>query len=161
MAVSVRRPLLRLTPPCRTDYIRFYHLRSYDRINAPASFIDEMHQKSGVSFFQAQVAQARLFIGDDGEWHQDTIKFVKASTEKDTEDQTNLGTTEKANTTVIEEVKFPPSSAEAAESIKQFESAATRSDKEVSGSVSQHALQDITSLQDERWMGTEEEERDW
>lgn len=120
-----------------------------------------MHQKSGVSFFQAQVAQARLFIGDDGEWHQDTIKFVKASTEKDTEDQTNLGTTEKANTTVIEEVKFPPSSAEAAESIKQFESAATRSDKEVSGSVSQHALQDITSLQDERWMGTEEEERDW
>lgn len=59
---------------CRSDYIRFYHLRSYDRINGPYnSFIKKMEEKSGVTFHQAQVALARKWIGKiDENWVQDT-----------------------------------------------------------------------------------------
>lgn len=38
----------------RTEYIRWYNLRSYDRINAPRSFIKQMEERSGIEFYQAQ-----------------------------------------------------------------------------------------------------------
>jgi len=141
------------------DYIRFYHLRSYDRINAPASFIDEMGNNSGVSFYQAQIAQARMFVGDDTTWHQSTIEIntpvaYKSDSKKD------LGTTAKDSTTVAESVPFPASMAEAEQTVKQFEAGATRSDDAVADTVSQHQLQDTTTLQDEQWLGTEQEEKD-
>lgn len=47
-----------------TNYIHWYHLRSYDRINAPyESFIKQMEEKSGISFDKARVALARKWIG--------------------------------------------------------------------------------------------------
>lgn len=49
---------------CSTNYIQWYHLRSYDRINAPyESFIKQMEEKSGVKFNKARVALARKWIG--------------------------------------------------------------------------------------------------
>ncbi|KAG1859113.1 hypothetical protein C8R48DRAFT_774924 [Suillus tomentosus] len=46
------------------DYIRFYHLRSYDRINAPQkTLISQMEENSGVSFYEAQVTLARQWEG--------------------------------------------------------------------------------------------------
>ncbi|KAG8894094.1 hypothetical protein FRB99_001525, partial [Tulasnella sp. 403] len=143
-----------------TDYIRFYHLRSYDRINGPASFINEMAQNSGVSFFQAQIAQARLFIGDDGQWHQDTIKINTPAVVRSPDDVKDLGTTDKNKTEVVEEVKFPPSSSEAAHTVRQFQGGASRSDDDVSDSVAQHKMEDSTGLRDEQWLGSEQEERD-
>lgn len=74
------RPFSPRCPLPRTDYIRFYHLRCYDRINAPKSFIDQMARDSGVSFFQAQIAQARLFLGDDTTWKQDKIQISAPAT---------------------------------------------------------------------------------
>lgn len=142
------------------DYIRFYHLRGYDRINAPASLITEMERNSGTSFFDAQVAQARLFIGDDGFWHQDDVKIKKPSAALGLDDQ-NLGLTEKQSAEAIVSVPFPPSTQVARETIARYESGAPRSDRRVADSVAQHRLQDQTNLLDEEWLGSEQEERDW
>ena len=144
----------------RANYIRFYHLRCYDRINAPASFIQDMATKSGVSFFQAQIAQARVFIGDTDQWHQDTIS-INAPPEYQADNVADLGTTEKKGTTVLETVKFPPSVNEAKATIKKYEGAAGRSDDDVSDGISQHMLMDTTGLKDEKWLGSEQEEQDW
>jgi len=141
------------------DYIRFYHLRSYDRINAPASFIQDMTQRSGKTFFQAQIAQARLFIGDDTEWHQDSIK-INAPGTYNPDTKGDLGTTSKDSAQAIETVPFPPSAQAALQTVKQFESGASRSDDDVSDYVSQHALEDTTTLASEKWLGSEQEERD-
>jgi phospholipase D1/2 len=142
------------------NYIRFYHLRSYDRINAPVSFIQEMSQGSGVSFFKAQVAQARLFVGDDSQWKQKSIKINRPTAFVPDDMHQGLGTTERKGTEVIEEVPFPASSQEAEQTIKRFESAAPRNDDEVSDSVAQHVLEDVTDLQTEEWLGTPQEEKD-
>ena len=58
--------------PCfRTDYITWYHLRSYDRINGAQSVINDIQTKSGVTFDQAQVALDRLWLGNaDPKWFQ-------------------------------------------------------------------------------------------
>ena len=64
------------------DYVRWYHLRAYDRINGPyKSFIKQMEEKTGILFHQAQVALARKWIGkiDEAEvWVQDTGELVSA-----------------------------------------------------------------------------------
>jgi phospholipase D1/2 len=46
------------------EYVSFWNLRSYDRINNPKSLIKEMEEKSGVTFHEAQVALARIFVGE-------------------------------------------------------------------------------------------------
>jgi phospholipase D1/2 len=60
-------------------------------------------------------------------------------------------------------VPIPPSAEEAKETVKKFEDAARviRGDEDVSDNVSQHALMDKTRLEDEKWLGTPEEELDW
>ncbi|QRW15556.1 phospholipase [Rhizoctonia solani] len=120
------------------DYIRFYHLRTYDRINSPASFIKEMEQNSGVTYHEAQIAQARLWIGDDGYWHQEKVKIQGPQPDFGME-LSETATTGKDAQKVVEEVDFPPSSQVATATVKKFESGATR---------------------DEKWYGTEQEERD-
>ncbi|CAE6399900.1 unnamed protein product [Rhizoctonia solani] len=141
------------------DYIRFYHLRTYDRINSPASFIKEMEQNSGVTYHQAQIAQARLWIGEDGYWHQEKVKIQGPQPDFGME-LSETATTGKDTQKVVEEVDFPPSSEVAAATVKKFESGATREDLGVSDSVSQHTLRDKTNLKEEKWYGTEQEERD-
>ncbi|KAJ7787434.1 hypothetical protein B0H14DRAFT_2399439, partial [Mycena olivaceomarginata] len=50
------------------DFIRFYHLRSYDRINAPLStYIQQIENQSGVKHHEAQIALARQWIGNDSD----------------------------------------------------------------------------------------------
>ncbi|KAG8990617.1 hypothetical protein FRB93_003164 [Tulasnella sp. JGI-2019a] len=141
------------------DYIRFYHLRAYDRINAPAGFINQMEINTGVTFYEAQVAQARMWIGDDMFWHQDMVKIKKPSAFSGVDDE-NLGMTEKKTVAEVESVNFPKSTALAEGIVRRFESGAPRSDMMVSDSISHHMLQDTTRLEDEAWMGSEQEERD-
>ncbi|KAG8689912.1 hypothetical protein FRC11_014925 [Ceratobasidium sp. 423] len=142
------------------DYIRFYHLRTYDRINSPATFIREMERNSGVTFHQAQVAQARLWIGDDGYWHQDKVQ-IRAPTEGGM-DQSGLGVTEKSEEAqkTVAAVDMPATTQEAAGIIARFQNGATRGDEGVADTVGQHTLMDRTRLADEQWLGSEQEERD-
>jgi phospholipase D1/2 len=150
-----------LIPSPRRDYIRFYHLRAYDRINAPISFIQEMEKNSGVKFHQAQIAQARLWIGDDSFWHQEKVQ-IKAPLPDTGLDPTGMGVTEKTKDAqkTVEEVDMPKTTQEASEIVARFQNGATREDEGVADNVGQHALTDRTRLGDEKWYGTEQEERD-
>lgn len=145
----------------RRDYIRFYHLRAYDRINGPASFVRQMEQNSGIPFHQAQVAQARLWIGDDGFWHQDKVQ-IKAPAPDAGLDPSGMGVTEKGKEAqkTVEEVAMPASTQWASELVTRFQNGAPRGDEGVSDTVGQHALLDGTQLTDEKWYGSEQEERD-
>ncbi|KAH8813952.1 phospholipase D/nuclease [Flagelloscypha sp. PMI_526] len=139
------------------DYIRFFHLRSYDRINAPyESFIKKMEDASGVKFSEAQVALAREWIGDpsllaDNYQKEVAIKFTTPNKE---------GLVEGKDTGKIEKIPIPESKEAARDTIRKFERGADsiRGDEDVSDSVAQHMLRDRTGLQDEKWLGTEEEE---
>ncbi|GLB42616.1 putative phospholipase d [Lyophyllum shimeji] len=137
------------------DYIRFYHLRSYDRINAPmASFISQMQDNSHVTFHEAQVALARQWIGQDPTTSQKEVTL--ALPEPTTE---GLVVTEKTPPKTAT-VQIPESSEAAAEAVRRFESGAEglRGDEEVADTVSQHMLSDRTGLEEERWLGTPDEE---
>ena len=117
-----------------------------------------MEQRSGVKFTEAQVALARQWIGNPNPSaeQQDTVRVTKPPTGD------GLVTTDQAKTEV-EEVKLPRTVEEAIDIIRRFERGAgdLRSDADVADNVAQHALQDRTSLFDEKWLGTEEEEKFW
>jgi len=137
------------------DYVKWYHLRAYDRINGPyKSFIQKMEQKTGITFHQAQVALARKWIGKvDESWVQDTVA-IKAPVE------TKAGIVEEGDASKTVEVKYPETEEEADRILAAFEAAATRADDSVSDAVGHHALKDETGLHDEAWLGEEDEERD-
>ncbi|PPQ99833.1 hypothetical protein CVT24_009627 [Panaeolus cyanescens] len=137
------------------DYIRFYHLRSYDRINAPKGYIKQTEEKSGVTFPEAQVALSRQWVsGDNLTTQREIILSVPE------EDGIVPADSEKKTNTI--KVPIPTDDNAAREVVEKFERAAReiRSDEDVSDSVSQHMLADKTSLFDEKWLGTEQEELD-
>jgi len=86
-----------------------------------------------------------------------TLLSVAIATPVATQD----GLIEEGDNKTVEEFKYPETEEEADEIIRQFEAASTRSDDLVSGSVGHHAMLDTTDLMAERWLGTEEEERNW
>ncbi|KAG8819161.1 hypothetical protein FRC17_010583 [Serendipita sp. 399] len=136
------------------DYIRFYHLRSYDRINAPwPTFIKHMEEQSGVTFHQAQVALAKQWIGVSEIWQQDTVSIKQPVVTKE-------GIVVPENETETEEIPLPATVEEATATIEKFQNGAKglRDDRQVSDSVAHHALINDTRLLDEKWLGTEEEE---
>lgn len=120
-----------------------------------------MEQNSGVTFHQAQVAQARLWIGDDGFWRQEKVQ-IKAPAPNTGMDDAGMGVTEKSKDTqkTVEEVDMPATTQEAQEIVARFQSGATRGDQGVADAVGQHSFMDRTSLADEKWLGSEQEERD-
>ncbi|KAG8866190.1 hypothetical protein FRC20_008972, partial [Serendipita sp. 405] len=130
--------------PRRKDYISYYHLRSYDRINGPRSFLENILKKTGYSYGHAQAALARIWLGaGNPEWDK------------------NNGTlnTVEPEISPTRSWSIPKTIAEAKKILETYESASTPSDREVNDSVGQHALQDSTKLQDERWLGNNDEER--
>ncbi|KXN92484.1 Phospholipase D1 [Leucoagaricus sp. SymC.cos] len=137
------------------DYIRFYHLRSYDRINAPLkSYISRIEEASGVKFAEAQIALSRKWIDGDMLTSQTTVKITIPQ-----ETTEGLVHSDKTHEEVLE-FPIPESDEQAEESIKRFEDGAKgiRGDEDVSDNVCQHMLDDRSGLLDEQWLGTEEEE---
>jgi phospholipase D1/2 len=141
------------------DYIRFYHLRSYDRINAPMNtLITHMEQNSNVKFSEAQVALARQWIGAQ---QTDQTEVTLAVSEPMAQGLVAGGGEKQENkSSKTITVKIPESEEAARETIERFErgSESIRGDEDVSDSVAQHMLRDSTSLHDEKWLGSEEEE---
>ena len=125
-----------------------------------------MEERSGVKFTEAQVALARLWIGNSNPSGnpQDTVRVTKPPTGDGlVASSGNNNDSKNSSKPEIEEIKPPRSVEEARDIINRFENAARqlRSDEDVSDNVSQHALLDRTSLFDEKWLGSEEEERFW
>lgn len=86
-----------------------------------------------------------------------TQKTVKIRTLEETTE--GLVPTDKTEN-LVQEFPIPTSEEEADETIHRFEESAknVRGDENVSDNVSQHMLHDNSSLWDELWLGTDEEE---
>ncbi|KAF9244484.1 hypothetical protein BU15DRAFT_85872 [Melanogaster broomeanus] len=140
-----------------TDYIRFFHLRSYDRINAPLkTLIAQMEANSGVTFHEAQIALARQWVGRN-HLGKDAPREVLVKVPQESKEGIVVSEQTPAKN---EKVPLPDSYEAARDVVAQFESGSEsiRGDEMVADSVSQHALQDKTDLRDELWMGSEDEE---
>jgi phospholipase D1/2 len=116
-----------------------------------------MEANSGVKFEAAQVALARQWLGDHP--YASGVDPIKKVSIKEPQ-PTGEGIFE----TIGREIKgdtfnLPASEEEARQTIERFERGAYRNDDEVADSVSQHMLNDKTGLLEEKWLGTEEEER--
>ncbi|KAH9926358.1 phospholipase D/nuclease [Amylocystis lapponica] len=141
------------------DYIRFYHLRAYDRINAPyPSLIKQMEEKSGIKFHQAMAALARMWVGQrEGKEDPVDVSVVIPTGNINTEPAPSGAKVELKT----ESYPLPQTFDEARDIVNRFQHGADalRSDEPVSDNVIQHMLTDRTSLLDEQWLGTEDEER--
>ncbi|KAK4685290.1 phospholipase D1/2, partial [Tremellales sp. Uapishka_1] len=136
------------------DYISFWNLRSYDRINTPKSAINQMEKRSGVTFHEAQVALAKVYIGsDDLKGSSDEVVNI----EKPHDQSTSVDQIGQKDT-VEKAVRLPKTVDEAKDVIHRFEQGAVKSDKNVSDNIGQHAMQDKTELLEEHWDGSDEEE---
>lgn len=136
----------------------FPHLDVLNDLAHTASFIRPMEQNSRVSFHQAQVAQARVWLGESyGMPNVQKTVAIKFSQET----QEGIVETSKEANKKVEQVPLPASEAEARGIVRRFEKGADalRNDEDVSDSVAQHMLHDTTGLLDEKWQGTAEEER--
>lgn len=111
-----------------------------------------------MEFHEAQIALARQLIGD---CPTDQTEITLALPEVKVQTLSASNNSNK-NGTKTSSVTMPiaPSADEARQTVEKFERAAreVRSDHEVSDSVAQHMLSDRTTLYDEKWLGTEEEE---
>ncbi|KAF9652544.1 phospholipase D [Thelephora ganbajun] len=144
------------------DFIRFYHLRAYDRLNAPYGECYEVELRSGVSFYEAQVAQAREWIGNDRQG--DSIRELKIFEVKG-----NVGSglqlegEAKKNDAKVKTLPLPQDRQQAKRIVDRFENVAqgVLGNFRVSDNVGHHAMKGSGSLLEERWSGTEDEERNW
>ena len=118
-----------------------------------------MEENSGVTFHEAQVAQARLWLGTPFPGEESQEKVVIKTPQPSGEGLVVTSDTK----TESQDVPLPKDEGEAREIIRTFEYGASevRGDEDVSDTVAQHLLRDETSLLDEKWLGTEEEELDW
>jgi hypothetical protein len=144
----------------RMDYIRFYHLRAYDRIHAPyQSLIKKMTDNSGVRFHEAMVALSRQWIG---EAVPEEGQKIPTEVTVSLPEPTSAGIVVSNNATEVkkETVRIPATEDEARQIIERFEHGAAdfHEEREVADNVAQHMLEDHTALNQEKWMGTEEEE---
>ncbi|KAJ7715564.1 hypothetical protein B0H14DRAFT_3633076 [Mycena olivaceomarginata] len=137
------------------DFIRFYHLRSYDRINAPLCK-SPLLSSVRVKHHEAQIALARQWIGNDSDGSPKEVTISLPVETKDGivhTDKTPLKT---------ETVPIPESEDAARGVIEKFEAVAkaVRGDEDVADNVAQHMLHDRTSLLEEKWRWSEQEELD-
>ncbi|KAJ3852821.1 phospholipase D [Lentinula lateritia] len=132
------------------DYIRFCHLRAYNRINAP--------QHSGVSLHQAQVALVRQWLGSQVTSATDSgpIKVTITVTIKSPQvTKEGVIITEKMPLKEEAVAVSDTEEEEAKQIIRRFERAAeaVRGDEDVSNNVVQHMLSDKTGLEQYKSLG--------
>lgn len=116
-------------------------------------FINKMEENSGVKFHEAQVALSRQWVAGDELTTQKQIILVVPEEE-------SLVPADKSKAQSTVKVDIPVDDNAAREVVEKFEGGARdlRSDEPVADTVAQHMLADKTSLLDEQWLGTEEEE---
>lgn len=120
-----------------------------------------MEANSQVTFNEAQVALARQWIGDQSDADGTSPITDILVREPVTTGEVVTKTAEPEGTRGVK-VKIPASDEEARSIVERFEHGADdiRGDEDVADTVAQHMLTDKTGLLDEKWLGTEEEERD-
>ena len=137
------------------EYISFYNLRGYDRINYDKELIARAEKESGVSYHETQVAISRIFLGDhfSDDKSGPTVVKIRNPAEKEEID----AKTGKRKTGKVTEVALPKTVEEARDILKRFH------DKlpvdEVRDSIASNLLHGQPSTKDEIWKGSEEDEK--
>lgn len=126
------------------------------------TYLKEVEKRSGVTIYDAQVAQAREWIGDgvvDGTTRELKIFEVKGNVGGGLQ----LEGDAKKNDAKVKTLTLPQDRQEAKRTVDRFEKAAkdVLGGFPVSDNVGQHAMKGAGRLSEEQWFGTEEEERDW
>jgi len=130
--------------------------------HASETYLKDVEKRSGVTFQEAQVAQAREWIGDG--WSDGSTRELKIF-----EANGNIGGglqmegDAKKSDAKFKTFPLPQDRQEAKRTVDRFENAAKDSlaGSQVSDNVGHHAMKGTGSLWEERWFGTEEEERNW
>jgi hypothetical protein len=74
---------------------------------------------------------------------------------------TEVGVSSQKDDTASEKLVFPQTIDEAKAILKKFEAGSTAEEKTIDDNVCEHTLEDSAHLQNEKWPGTEQEEKDW
>ena len=126
------------------------------------TYLRDVEKRSGVTFQEAQVAQAREWIGDG--WSDGSTRELKIF-----EAGGNVGGglqlegDAKKSDAKAKTFPLPQDRQEAKRTVDRFENAAKDSlgGSHNSDTVGQHAMKGTGPLSEEGWFGTEEEERNW
>ena len=128
------------------------------------TYLKEVEKRSGVSFYEAQVAQAREWIGDG--WQDGSTRELKIL-----EVQGNIGGglqlegDAKKSDVKVKTLPLPRDRQGAKRIVDGFENSAkdVLGNFRVSDNVGHHAMNGTGTgvLSEEQWFGTEEEERNW
>lgn len=122
-----------------------------------------MEENSGVKFQHAMVALSRQWVGQENGKDQPQSVSIVLPDETNSSGAAIEGSKEGGNKSQLKTETYPlPQSVDEARAIiERFEQGADglRSDESVSDNVVQHMLTDRTSLLDEQWLGTPEEEK--
>lgn len=132
-----------------SEYISFYNLRGVDRIQSARVY--EMEKASGVTFHEAQVAAARVFLGKEGYVAKRSKVSIRVA---DDPRQANANAKDKDGKTkpqVIQEVVLPQTVEEAMEILRKFEAATPKEEIGVKDSIASNLLHDQPSIKDEPW----------
>lgn len=133
-------------------------------ISHPTSdtYLRDVEKRSGVTFQEAQVAQAREWIGDG--WNDGSTRELKIFEAKG-----NVGGglqmegDAKKSDAKVKTFPLPQDRQEARRTVDRFENAAkdALNGTYISDNVGHHAMRGTGPLSEEQWFGTEEEERNW
>lgn len=123
------------------------------------SYIAKAEEISDTKFLEAQIALAKEWVGDTPAGGR---KFEQKTAAIKVPQPSQEGISQGKDSQTIQEVPLPATEQDAREVIARFENGAKelRGDEQVADNVGQHALKDTTTLLDEQWLGTEDEERD-
>ncbi|GAA5862918.1 hypothetical protein JCM1840_002326 [Sporobolomyces johnsonii] len=142
------------------DYIHFVNLRGYDRINNDPQRLQEMANKSGITFEQAQAALSRIYLGRHPNKEElEKNKTVTFSVPAKGGEQIAFDDHAKVQNKEPDiKIPLPASYDDAWEQVNRFEHGDVVREK-IADSVSHHAMAGTGSLLDEPWSGNEESEK--
>lgn len=126
------------------------------------TYLKEVEKRSGVLFHEAQVAQAREWIGDG--WQDGSVRELKIFEAKgNVGGGLQLEGDAKKNEVKVKTFPLPQDRQEAKRTVDRFENTAkdVLGGSHISDNVGQHAMKGMGGLQEEEWFGTEEEELNW
>ena len=126
----------------------------------PASYVSQIQKNGNTTFFEAQAALARIWLGETPGTptsHAQTKVRIKIP------EPTKVGAVEAEKEEAdkkVDEFPLPETVKEAQAILRRFENGArsVRGNEDVADSVAEHVLHDRKGLLDEQWLGTEEEE---
>lgn len=141
------------------DYITFYNLRNFDRINNDHDTLNRIEEETGISYYMTQAALARIYLGEGASNEElEKNKSVRFKLAQRGEGVVAGKMDLKARDGKTIEVPLPKSLEEAHDQLRRWSAAAPRYDRQVVDSVTTQTLPG--GLHDLPWLGDEESERE-